>query len=72
MNDTLENLIGDVPVSEQLDAALARMASKEHEHDEYAMRDEVEYLKQKINMLMDLVGDVSVSEQIHMAIENMK
>jgi hypothetical protein len=48
------------------------MASKNHEHDEYALCDEVEYLKQKINMLMDLVGDVSVSEQIHMAIENIK
>lgn len=72
MNDTLENLIGDVPVSEQLDAALNRMAAKDHDHDEYAMRDEVEDLKQKINMLMDLIGDVSVAEQIHMAIENIK
>lgn len=71
MNNTIDNLIGDVPVSEQLAAALERMAPKDHAHD-YATRDEVEYLKKKIDLLMDLVGDTSVSEQIQTAIRNIK
>jgi hypothetical protein len=69
MNNTLDNLIGDVPVSEQLAAALERMAPKDHTHD-YATLDEVEDLKRKIDLLMDLVGDTSVSEQIQTAIKN--
>lgn len=72
MNEnTLDNLIGDVPVSEQLAAALERMAPKDHIHD-YATRDEIEDLKTKIDLLMDLVGDTSVSEQIQNAIKNIK
>ena len=71
MNNTIDNLIGDVPVSEQLAAALERMASKDHAHN-YATCDEVEDLKKKINMLMDLVGDTRVADQIAMAIKNIK
>lgn len=67
--NTVDNLIGDVPVSEQLASALDRMAPKDHTH-EYATHDEVEELKRKIEELMNLVGDVSVSEQIHTAINN--
>lgn len=70
--NTIDTLIGDVPVSEQLSAALERMASKDHVHFEYATHEEVEELKRKIEMLVDLVGDVSVSEQIHIAINNIK
>lgn len=66
--DTLDNLIGDVPVSEQLGAALDRMSDKDHTHDDYATRKEVDELKKKIKMLIDLVGDTSVSEQINAAI----
>ena len=36
--DTLDNLIGDIPVSEQLGAALDRMAQKDHTHNEYATK----------------------------------
>lgn len=71
MNDTISTLIGDVPVSEQLAAALERMAPKDHAHD-YATHDEIEDLKKKIDLLMDLVGDTSVSEQIQNAIRNIK
>jgi len=67
--NTLDSLIGDVPVSEQLGAALERMASKEQVQDLY---DEVEELKRKINMLTDLVGDESVAAQIGNAIINIK
>ena len=70
--NTLDTLIGDVPVSEQLAAALERMAAKDHDHPNCATRDEVEELKKKINMLMDLVGDTSVADQIAMAINNIK
>ena len=67
--NTLDSLIGDVPVSEQLGAALERMASKEQVQTLY---DEVEELKGKINMLTDLVGDESVAVQIGNAITNIK
>ena len=70
--DTLDNLIGGVPVSEQLGAALERMATKDHVHSEYASHEEVEDLKKKIEMLLDLVGDTSVADQIAMAINNIK
>ena len=69
--NTLDNLVGDVPVSEQLGAALERMAPKDHTH-EYATHNEIEDLKRKIDMLMELVGDISVSEQIQTAINNIK
>ena len=68
--NTLDTLIGDVPVSEQLAAALERMSPKDHAHSDCATRDEVEDLKKKVEMLMNLVGDVSVSEQIQTAINN--
>jgi hypothetical protein len=71
-NRSLENLIGDVPVSEQLAAALERMAPRDHEHTNCATRDEVEELRKKIDMLIDLIGDVSVAEQINAAINNIK
>lgn len=71
MEYTLDNLIGDVPVSEQIGAALERMALKDHTHD-YATREEVEELKRKIDMLIDLVGDTPISEQVYMAVKNIK
>lgn len=71
MNNTIDNLIGDVPVSEQLAAALERMAPKDHTHD-YATRSEVEELRRKIDMLMDLIGDTSVADQIVIALNNIK
>ena len=72
ISDTLDNLIGDVPVSEQLGAALDRMSQKDHAHANYATRDEVEELKRKIDMLMDLVGDTSVADQISIVLNNIK
>lgn len=71
MEKSLEYLIGDVPVSEQLAAALDRMASKDHTHD-YATRTEIEDLKRKIELLSDLIGDASVAEQINTALNNIK
>ena len=70
--NTIDTLIGDVPVSEQLAAALERMAQKDHTHSDCATRDEVEELKRKIDMLVDLVGDTRVADQIAMALKNIK
>lgn len=72
MDNTLDNLIGDVPVSEQLAAALERMAQKDHTHSDCATKKEVEELKRKIEVLMDLVGDTRVADQIAMALNNNK
>ena len=69
ISDTLSSLVGDTPVSVQLEAALECMALKDHEHSNYADRNEIEDLKRKIEMLIDLVGDMPVSEQISNAIE---
>lgn len=69
LTDTLDNLIGDVPVSEQLGAALDRMALKDHVHEEYATRDELNELRKLIDKLSDLVGDTSVAEQIMSALK---
>ena len=64
--DTLMNLVGDTPVSEQIS-----MAINNHTHN-YVTTDEIEELKRKIKLLLELVGDTSVSEQIHMAISNIE
>ena len=70
--DTLLTLIGDIPVSEQIAVALKDMAQKAHSHTEYADRNEVQELKQKINLLLELVGDTSVTDQIEIALKNIK
>lgn len=72
ISDTLETLIGDVPVSEQLGAALNRMALKEHIHENYITRSEFDDLRRVVENLVDLVGDTSVSDQISMVINNIK
>ena len=72
VNDMLDDLVGGTPVSVQLSAALERMATKEHTHDDYVTREEFDELKKQVETLINLVGDVSVSEQINMAIEKIK
>ena len=68
--DALDDLIGGVPVSEQIGAAIERMAEKDHIHPMYATVDEIEELKRKVDMLINLVGDTPISEQINIAINN--
>lgn len=72
LSDTIEVLIGDTPVSEQLGAALSYMAPKEHTHDNYVTREEYEILRQQVELLLELVGDMSVAEQISTAINTAK
>lgn len=61
----IEELVGDTPVSEQISVAI-----KNHSHNEYATREEVEVLKRKIELLVSLIGDYPVSQQIYDAIKN--
>lgn len=68
MEPTIDTLIGDRPVSEQLDAALSRMAARDHEHENYATRKEFNDLKRVVEKLVDLIGDESVAVQISNAI----
>ena len=70
--DTLFTVVGDIPVSEQIAVALKDMATKAHTHKEYADRNDVEELKQKIELLLVLVGDTSVADQIAIALKNIK
>lgn len=69
LSDTIEILIGDTPVSEQLGAALSYMAPKEHTHDNYVTREEFEAVRKQVELLLELVGDMSVAEQISIAIK---
>ena len=69
MNEnTIYDLVGDVPVSEQIELALTRVAPKDHTHN-YATLTEVKELKRKVEELMNLVGDTSVADQIAMALK---
>ena len=68
LSDTIDLLMGDVPVSEQLSAALNYMAPKDHTHNNYVTREEYEALRLQIEMLSYLVGDRTVAEQISEAI----
>lgn len=72
MERTIENLIGDRPVSEQLDAALGRMAARDHKHENYITREEFVELQLVVDRLVDLIGDESVAAQINNAINNRK
>lgn len=69
ISDTIETLIGDTPVSEQLGAALSYMAPKEHVHCDYITRKEYEILKKQVELLIELVGDTPVAEQISLALK---
>lgn len=64
LTDLLDGIVGGVPVSEQLGAALTQMSPKDHSHDNYITRNEFNELKRDVEKLLDLVGDVPVSEQI--------
>ena len=66
--DTIYDVVGDVPVSEQIAMALEHVAPKDHTHN-YATREEVEVLKKKIEELIGLVGDTTVADQIAIALK---
>lgn len=66
--EEINSIVGDTPVSEQLGAALNRMASKQHEHDNYVSREEFDALEKRMQALELMVGDMSVADQINIAI----
>ena len=72
IGEAIDSIIGDTPVSVQLNTALDQMASRDHVHEDYVPRVEFESLKRNVETLIALVGDVSVSEQIANAIEALK
>lgn len=69
VSDVAETIVGDTPVSVQLNVALDQMAKKDHAHDEYATQEELNKLKEIVEQLVALVGDSSVSEQIAAALK---
>ena len=69
VSDVAETIVGDTPVSVQLNVALDQMARKDHIHDEYATQEELNKLKEIVEQLVTLVGDISVSEQIAAALK---
>lgn len=70
INERVSELIGDTPVSVQLNYALDKMADKDHTHDDYVPKSDFEELKKIVETLVDLVGDTPVSAQIYAAIQN--
>lgn len=70
--DVIDSLIGDTPVSVQISDAIYHKAERDHEHEEYALLDEFEKLKEIVDQLVNLVGDTSVAEQINAAIKGGK
>ena len=69
VSDVAETIVGDTPVSVQLNSALSQMAKNDHVHDEYATKEELNKLKEIVEQLVTLVGDSSVSEQIAAALK---
>ena len=69
VSDVAETIVGDTPVSVQLNNALSQMAKNDHAHDEYATKEELYRLKEIVEQLVTLVGDTSVSEQIAAALK---
>lgn len=66
-NEIVSELIGDTPVSVQLNTVLDATVSKE---DFQALKNEIIMLREEINHIIDLVGDTSVSEQIYNALQS--
>ena len=66
--DNIQALIGDTPVSVQINNAMSFMAPIDHTHD-YAPYEEFIALKRVVDQLIELVGDTPVSQQINNAIK---
>lgn len=72
INNAVETLIGDTPVSIQLATALSYVAQKDHVHENYVTRAEYEALRRQVDILLELVGDMPVADQIGAAIRATK
>lgn len=63
INEYVQELIGDTPVSCQLNAAIGN-----HIHKNYVTRDEYNKLKAQVDRLNELVGEIPVAVQINAAL----
>ncbi len=69
IDEYVQELVGDTPVSCQINAAIGDAAKSAHEHSNYVTRDEYEALERQVESLMILVGDTPVAEQISVALK---
>lgn len=65
INEMVSELIGDTPVSVQLNAILGMMANKEEVE---TLKQEIIALRKEIENISGLVGDTPVSRQIYNAV----
>lgn len=66
INECIQELVGDTPVSYQLDAALRHKADA---HEQQTLQEDLDALKKEIERIANLVGDTSVAEQISAALK---
>ena len=65
-NEIVSELIGDTPVSVQLNIVIDTTVNKE---EFQTLKNEIFMLRKEIEYIVQLVGDTSVSEQINNAIQ---
>lgn len=65
-NEIVSELIGDTPVSVQLNTVIDTTVNKE---EFQTLKNEIFMLRKEIEHIVQLVGDTSVSEQINNAIQ---
>ena len=65
-NEIVSELIGDIPVSVQLNTVIDTTVNKE---EFQTLKNEIFRLRKEIEHIAQLVGDTSVSEQINNAIQ---
>lgn len=65
-NEIVSELIGDTPVSVQLNTVIDTTVNKE---EFQTLKNEIFMLRKEIEYIVKLVGDTSVSEQINNAIQ---
>jgi hypothetical protein len=68
-NEIVSELIGDTPVSVQLNTVIDTTVNKE---EFQTLKNEIFMLRKKIEHIAQLVGDTSVSEQINNAIQSVR
>lgn len=68
-NEIVSELIGDTPVSVQLNTVIDTTVNKE---EFQTLKNEIFMLRKEIEHIARLVGDTSVSEQINSAIQSVR
>ena len=68
-NEIVSELIGDTPVSVQLNTVIDTTVNKE---EFQTLKNEIFILRKEIERIAQLVGDTSVSEQINNAIQSVR